>query len=233
MHYLALATDYDGTIASGGLVDQPTVAALVRARAAGLRLILVTGRELDDLFRTFPRTDVFDRVVAENGAVLYDPSTKGTRMVAVGPPPELVAALRARNVPMSVGRSIIATVEPYEHVLLSTIRDLGLEWHVIFNKGSVMGLPSGVTKASGLAPALEELHVPPGATVAAGDAENDHAFMQLCGLAVAVANALPSVKRDAHLVMQDAAGAGVRELIDRILADDLPGAPSSELLKNL
>lgn len=221
MRYLALATDYDGTIAHDGVVDKPTLDALCRLRGTGRRLILVTGRELDDLFATFAHCSLFDRVVAENGALLYRPDTGESRVIAPPPPPALVSELVRRGVPVSVGRSIVATVEPHEHAVLAAIRDLGLEWHVIFNKGSVMALPSGVTKATGLAPALEELGVPADRTVGVGDAENDHAFLRLCGVAVAVANALPAVKAAADLVTAGARGAGVAELIDRWLADDL------------
>jgi len=152
MRFLALATDYDGTIAHDGRVDDATIDALRRLRASGRRLIMVSGRELDDLHRTFDHVDLFDRVVVENGALLYDPLTKATRLLAPEPPAAFVAALRAKNVPLSVGRSIVATVEPHEHAVLNAIHDLGLEWHVIFNKGSVMALPSGVTKATGLYP---------------------------------------------------------------------------------
>jgi hydroxymethylpyrimidine pyrophosphatase-like HAD family hydrolase len=135
-----------------------------------------------------------------------------------------VAELARRGVlPLSVGRTIVATVEPHEHAVLSAIRDLGLEWHVIFNKGAVMALPSGVTKATGLTPALDELGVPADRAVGVGDAENDHSFLRLCGLAVAVANALPAVKDSADLVTTGARGAGVAELIERLLADDLSG----------
>ena len=75
IHYLALATDYDGTIADDGAVDTPTLAALERLRAGARHLLLVTGRELTDLQRVMPRLDLFDLVVAENGALLYDPAT--------------------------------------------------------------------------------------------------------------------------------------------------------------
>jgi HAD superfamily hydrolase (TIGR01484 family) len=221
MKYLALATDYDGTLASDGQVDPLTTAALERARQAGLRLVLVTGREVDDLFATFPAVRLFDRIVAENGAVLSNPSTGAIRVLAEPAPTELIKALRQNDVPISVGRSIVATVEPYEHTLLSAIRDLGLEWHVIFNKGSIMALPAGITKASGLVPALEELGMTAAATVGLGDAENDHAFMHLCGLAVAVANALPALKKEADFVTDSINGAGVRDVIDRILAGTL------------
>ena len=221
MTYRALATDYDGTLAHDGRVDAPTLEALERAHEHGLRLIMVTGRELDDLLKTFPQTRMFDRVVAENGAVLYHPGERASRTIAAPPPHALLEALGRQGVPMSVGRSIVATVEPFEHQLLAAIRDLGLEWHVIFNKGSVMALPSDVTKATGLAPALKALDLAATETIGVGDAENDHAFLRMCGLSVAVANALPSVKEIADLVTSLPRGAGVTELIDLYLSGAL------------
>jgi hypothetical protein len=223
MHYLALATDYDGTIAHDGVVDAPTLAALRRVRASGRQLILVSGRELEDLLATFPQVDLFDRMVLENGALLYDPATREARPVAEPPPPALLAELERRGVPLSAGQSIVATVVPHEHAVLAAIRDLGLEWHVVFNKGAVMALPPGVTKATGLVPALADLGIPADRVVGVGDAENDHAFLQLCGLSAAVANALPAVKAAADLVTAGPRGQGVTELIDRLLADDLAG----------
>ncbi|HEY3789088.1 MAG TPA: HAD family hydrolase [Urbifossiella sp.] len=224
MRYQALATDYDGTIAHDGVVDAATLAALDRLAASGRNLILVTGRELDDLFRTFAHCGRFDWIVAENGALLYHPSTGVSRMLCEAPPERFVADLRKRGVaPLSIGRTIVATVEPHEGAVLEAIRANGLEWHVIFNKGSVMALPSGMNKAAGLLPALGELNILPERVVAVGDAENDHAFMALCGCAVAVANALPALKERADWVTSGARGAGVAELIERMLADDLAG----------
>jgi len=222
MHYVALATDYDGTIAHDGVVDAPTLAALERLRASNRKLILVTGRELDDLLRVMPRIDVFDRVVAENGAVLYRPETKEERLLAPAPPPAFVDALRAAAVdPLSVGRAIVATWEPNETKVLAAIRDLGLELQITFNKGAVMVLPAGVNKESGLRAALEELEISPHNTVAVGDAENDFAFFNLCGMPIAVANALPMLKQAAVLVTEGVRGAGVEELIGRLLETDL------------
>ena len=218
MRYVALATDYDETIAFDGRVDEPTVEALRRAKAAGLRLVMVTGRELTDLFNTFEHSGLFERIVAENGAVIYDPATQSVESISSAAPPALVETLERQLVPLSVGHTIVATVEPYQHQILAAIHDLGLEWHVIFNKGSVMALPSDVTKATGLAPALAALQVPVERTVGVGDAENDQAFLRMCGLAVAVENALPAVKAIADVVTTEARGAGVRELIAGLLA---------------
>ncbi len=226
MRYHALATDYDGTIAHDGIVDEPTVAALSRAREAGLRLVMVTGRELTDLFNTFAHTSLFDLVVAENGAVLYTPASRAIHTLAAPPPAAFVERLAADKVPISVGHSIVATVEPYEHQVLAAIRDLGIEWHVIFNKGAVMALPVEVTKATGLVAALAALGLDPEHTIGVGDAENDQAFLRLCGLSVAVANALPAVKDVANIVTRGARGAGVTELVERLLAGEFDAEPA-------
>src|SRR5439155_10184033 len=139
-----------------------------------------------------PPVELFDRIVAENGALLYPPETKDTKVLAEPPPEEFVRRMRAGKAePLSVGRVIVATVEPYQELALKAIHDLGLELHVIFNKGSVMVLPSGVNKATGLHAALAELHLSPHNVVGVGDAENDHAFLSACECSVAVANALP------------------------------------------
>lgn len=222
VRYLALATDYDGTLAHDGVVDEPTLAALDRLRASGRKLILVTGRELDDLTATFPHVDKFDRVVAENGALLCNPATGETMCLAEPPPPEFAERIRrsgAANV--SAGRVIVATWTPWENAVLEAIRDMGLELQVIFNKGAVMVLPAGVNKATGLRSALDELGLSPRSTVGIGDAENDHAFLDLCEAGVAVANALPALKDRADWVTDSARGAGVQELIAELLDDDL------------
>jgi len=222
MHYLALATDYDGTLASDGRVDDETIAALDRLRDSGRRLILVTGRHLDDLLYVFPEINLCDWVVLENGALLYRPATREEKPLGAPPPEEFVKALQQRGVdPLAVGRVIVATWHPHENTVLDVIRDLGLEYQVIFNKGAVMVLPSGVNKASGLSAALKELGLSPHNTVAIGDAENDQALLDCCGCGVAVANALPMLKERADFVTKGDRGAGVVELINQLLASDL------------
>jgi HAD superfamily hydrolase (TIGR01484 family) len=151
MRYHVLATDYDGTLAHHGRVHDSTLAALERLRATGRRLILVTGRELDDLLSVFAEVEFFEWIVAENGALLYRPADRQEKVLGA-PPPEFVEMLRQRGVaPLSVGRVIVATWQPHETTILRVIRDLGLELQVSFNKGAVMVLPAGITKASGLA----------------------------------------------------------------------------------
>ena len=218
----ALATDYDGTLATDGRVLPDTLDALRRLKATGRRLIMVTGRELPELQTVCPELALFDLAVVENGALLYVPADDREVLLTNPAPRELVNELEARGVErLSVGRAIIATWEPHEATVLDAIRELGLEYHVIFNKGAVMVLPSGVTKATGLTAALELLEITAAETIGIGDAENDHAFLQHCGFGVAVANAIPALKERVDWVTAGARGAGVIELVDRVLAGDL------------
>ena len=230
MRYRTLACDYDSTLAKDGAVNQETYDALVRLKESGRRLLLVTGRELDDLFRVFPGVEVFDRVVAENGALVYDPATKKSKTLGEKPPDAFVAALKKREIaPLSVGQVIISTWHPNEVAVMKIIQQLGLELQIVFNKGAVMILPAGVNKATGMAEALRDLKLSFHNVVAIGDAENDHAFLKMAELSVAVSNALPMVKETADLVTARSHGAGVVEIIDLMLSNDL--ATVSELVK--
>jgi hydroxymethylpyrimidine pyrophosphatase-like HAD family hydrolase len=222
MRFLALAADYDGTLATDGRVDSETVAGLEQLVASGRKLILVTGRQLDELLEIFPQIALCERVVAENGALLYRPATREHKLLGQAPPDIFVHALQARQVsPLAVGHSVVATFHPQETTVLEVIRDLGLELQVIFNKGSVMVLPAGVNKATGLAAALHELGLSPHNVVGVGDAENDHALLSLCECGVAVSNAVPMLKDTADLVTEKDHGAGVVQLIQEMVNHDL------------
>jgi hydroxymethylpyrimidine pyrophosphatase-like HAD family hydrolase len=101
-------------------------------------------------------------------------------------------------------------------VVLQVIKDLGVGYNVIFNKGAVMLLPAGVDKSLGLKSALAALQLDARFIIGVGDAENDHAFLQLCGLSVAVSNAIPALKAEADFVTSADRGRGVTELLLRI-----------------
>jgi hydroxymethylpyrimidine pyrophosphatase-like HAD family hydrolase len=222
VRYVVFATDYDGTLAHDSIVSDNTLESLRRLRQSGRKLILVTGRELPDLETVFPHFDLFDRIVAENGALLHNPATKETRLLASALSPKLIDRLRAANLPgMRVGEVIIALWRPQETVAIEAIRDLGLETQIIFNKDAVMLLPPGVNKKSGLMAALNQLCISRHNVVSVGDAENDHAFLECSECAVAVANAIPSIKEEVDLITEGARGDGVAELIDRLIRTDL------------
>jgi hydroxymethylpyrimidine pyrophosphatase-like HAD family hydrolase len=189
---------------------------------SGRRAILITGRRLEDLFETFPQLSTFDGVVAENGAVVYDPRARTETVLAKPPPPEFVERLKQLGVdPLDVGRVIVSTWLPHHTTVLHAIQEMGLELQVVFNRAAVMVLPAGVTKATGMNCALRKLGLSPHEVVGIGDSENDHSFLERSECAATVANAVPSIRDLAAIITKGENGAGLAELIDELVATDL------------
>ena len=222
MNVHVLACDYDGTIAEGGRVADATRAALARVRESGRKVLLVTGRMLPDLRTVCPDLDdMFDAVVAENGALLYLPGRREVKALGAAPEAALVEALRRHGVPFETGSSIVATQAVHAEAALAAIREAGVERSLVFNKGDVMLLPGGVTKATGLTAALEAMELSPHNMAGVGDAENDHAFLGICECAVAVADAVPALRERADYVTRGRSGRGVVEFVEEHLLHDL------------
>ncbi|MDE3201500.1 MAG: HAD hydrolase family protein [Acidobacteriota bacterium] len=222
MRYLAVATDFDGTVFTDGQMPTAVSDAIARLRESGRRTILVTGRRLDDLLEACPRVDLFDYIIAENGALAFEPSSRTETTLCKAPPARFVKRLSELGVaPLEVGKVILSTLLPNHLTVLQAIQETGLELLVIFNKSAVMILPSGVNKATGLDYALRKLGLSFHETVGIGDAENDQSFLQSCECSFAVANATQSVKDLASFVTKRSAGEGVAEVIDELIADDL------------
>jgi HAD superfamily hydrolase (TIGR01484 family) len=217
MRYRAIATDGDGTILVNGNIPQGTVAALERARCENLFLVLVTGQTRKEL-NEFPRIDLFHLVVAENGGVLFNPSNGLEIALGEAVPAELVRALRDAGLKhLRVGRCIISANVDDEQILRREVDRLKLNWHVIRNRHDAMVLPAGIDKATGVAAALNEINIRPAQVVAVGDAENDAAMLELCGLGIAVADGVHELKRRADAVTQKGAGQGIVQVINNIL----------------
>jgi hydroxymethylpyrimidine pyrophosphatase-like HAD family hydrolase/energy-coupling factor transporter ATP-binding protein EcfA2 len=217
-----LACDYDGTIAADGRVADATARALARARESGRKLVLVTGRTLPDIQRTYPECEgMFDAIVAENGAVLYRPGTREVKILGDPPETSLLQALLRRRVAFDLGTSSIHTDAAAAEAAIAAIRETGLERKLVFNRDSLMLLPAGVTKGSGLEAALMAMELSPHNAVAIGDAENDHAFLALCECAVAVADAVPALRERADYVTRAPGARGTVEFIEEHVVKDL------------
>lgn len=222
MRYKSLACDFDGTLADDGKISVDTLAALDRLKSSGRSLLLVTGRLLDDLFGTFPEYAICERIVAENGAVIYNPSDRSTKHLAASPSQKFIEALRRRNVgPLEIGQSIVAAHRIHEDAILEAIAEIGDGLQAIYNKYAVMVLSEGINKGTGLQEALSELALSADAVVGVGDAENDFALLAACGCAVAVANSIPELKEFADITTVAPSGKGVEELIEHLLRNDL------------
>src|SRR3954471_14559985 len=122
MNRRVLACDYDGTLAHDGVVSPTTASALDRFSKAGGILIMVTGRELPDLQHVCKILDRFEWVVAENGALLWRPADGFSQLLTTEASAELAQRLASSGAqPLSVGRAIVATREPYETLAVSLI----------------------------------------------------------------------------------------------------------------
>jgi HAD superfamily hydrolase (TIGR01484 family) len=233
MRYLVLVSDYDGTIASNARPDEAALSAIERLRMSGRRIVLVTGRRLDDLLTAGPRVLLFDYIVAENGAVLYDPRTRKETLLAKPVLPAFVERLRELGVaPIDVGRVIVSTWVPHQVTVLNTIKEMGLDLQVIFNRDAVLIVPAGVTKGTGMEFALRKLGLSGHEAIGVGTAENDHSFLDRCECAVALANAIPSVRHRADLMTKAHGPKGLAEIVDELIANDL-SRMTGKLRRNL
>lgn len=222
MHLMTLACDLDGTLTEHGAIDSATWAQLGRAKTAGWRLILVTGRLFDTFISTGPFAETFDAIVAEDGAVVCFPHRDIVTLPFGRLPDELRRRLDVLPIPLERGLAIVATRIPHDQVVFDLLRATGGGATVEYNRGAVMVLPPGATKGTGLQYALRELGISARSVVACGDAENDRSLLGQAEFAVAVANATPELKEQADLVLAAPAGEGVRYLIDQLLRGRVP-----------
>jgi hypothetical protein len=210
--FRAVAIDYDGTLADADRPHPQALAALAEARAAGRRVVLVTGRLLPDLRAGFPDVDDYvDVIIAENGAVLARGCQQ--RLLASPLPAGLAAALTGHGIAIHAGEVLLACDGSAEPAVLAEVRRLGLECQLIRNRGALMVLPAGASKGAGLAAGLAELGLSCHNTAAIGDAENDHSLLAAAELSVAVGNAVDALKVEADLVTADADGLGVASFL--------------------
>lgn len=217
--FRAIACDYDGTLADAGRVAPATLKTLLSARTQGILLILITGRRLDDLKTVFSELQLFDVIVAENGATIFHPEIDTEEPLCAAPPASVLARLRQCKIPFSLGRRVIASIRPHDETILRVIEELNVDLQVILNRESVMVLPTGIDKASGLLAALQKTGFGPSVVVGFGDAENDISFLKLCGMSVAVANAIEPLKEEVDVVTSRNDGGGVVEVIERLIAE--------------
>jgi len=225
--FKALACDYDGTLASHDVIGPAALAALSRAREAGLRLMLVTGRTFFELTRVCERLDLFDAVVAENGAVLYSPRGGVIRDLAPPPPLRLLAELDRRGIAYEHGRVIVGTARSDELRVREALAAAGVSLELIHNRGALMLLPVGISKGTGVRQVIGTLGLSFHDVLALGDAENDLPLFEVCGWTACPSNAVPAVRERADWVLSGDDGEAIALALDEsILPGRLPVARS-------
>jgi hydroxymethylpyrimidine pyrophosphatase-like HAD family hydrolase len=213
-----IALDYDGTTARHDQLDPAVREAIADARTRGITVLIVTGRSLDELRRVAGDLHFVDVVVAENGAILHFPGNDYTTLLAAPVPSVLVDELRRRGVAATPGLCLIDCATSDALQILDVIRQRELPLVLAFNRSRVMVLPQGVTKATGLQAALDMLRLSPHNAVAVGDAENDHAMLQLVEVGGAVEWGSPVLQAAADLTISGTGPPAVAEFVRAIAA---------------
>ena len=201
MKLLAIALDYDGTIAKDNTLDDRVRAAIGELRAKNIVVLIVTGRILEDLRRVAGDLHFVDGVVAENGAVIEFTASGYSKVMGSPPPARFLEALRAEGIVFQAGQSIVEADAGDAPRLLAIIQRLELPLVLVFNRGRVMVLPQAISKATGLYEALKILRLSPHNALAIGDAENDHELLRACEIGVAVEWGSEALKATADYIL--------------------------------
>ena len=221
--YTALALDMDGTLTTGGRPLRKEVTSLLReVKRRGTKLILVTGRCLEESYE-LAGFDLFDGLVAENGAVLVSGGRK--QLIA----PDDWGEARAQMVP---------NFEPgCEEVIISADRAfLDLAARVVpaavakieLNKDRLMILPKGIDKGTGLKRLLASMELERKRTACIGDGENDLPMFEVAGTRVALGNSVEALKQRADLCVGGSDGEGTMEAIRRLFFGGGDGPSGTE-----
>jgi hydroxymethylpyrimidine pyrophosphatase-like HAD family hydrolase len=220
LEFNAIACDKDGTLVEDKTLTKSMRNALDLFKAAGGTLILATGEtvkqlaDFSDLYR-------FDLVVAENGALLYWPREKKTRLLTTKSSGELIDNLQAEGLKFdSVGEVVVSSKPPNAERLAHAILDRD-DWTIIRNRDEVMALPIGIDKGSGVKAAIAALELTADKLVGMGDAENDIPLLMAAGIGVTLSSGEASVKEIADAIIDLKPGSAVIEIIDRILCGRL------------
>ncbi len=221
-HLIVLASDLDGTLMEGNKVSTETWKKLKQAKIGGIAVILVTGRTLDSFVAEGPFAELCEAIVAENGAVVYFPRRETVTLPFGRLDPHVLQRLEIMKVPLERGMAIAATVVPYDETVLKALRESKSSANVEYNRDSVMILPPGATKGTGLLYTLRELGYSSRNVVACGDAENDRSLFEVVEMSVAVSNAQPALKALADTVLDQPTGTGVQSLIQSLLDGHTP-----------
>lgn len=208
---LALATDYDRTLTGRDLVPVPSaLEQLGRARRSGRKVIVVSGRDAAFLEREVG--DVADAIVAENGCVVVVDGEP--RPIAPGFA-HVREALASLGLPLEAGEYLVSAPVEHEARLRGALDEGGFEADLVRNVDRVMVLPRGIDKAAGLLVALATLGLAPERCAAVGDGENDVPMLRSVGLRLAVGNAVPALKAEAHRVLEGYGGEAIAAWIER------------------
>jgi hydroxymethylpyrimidine pyrophosphatase-like HAD family hydrolase len=217
-------SDYDRTFTDETLRVAPGLPeAIQRLRSKGVLFSIVSGRKYSfmiDLYRSMD--GLVDSFVAENGCVGY---ANGCRQIIseVRGRDRLLHALADRSIGYDAGDVVISVHRRHLPEVLELLK-LYPAYHMVQNVDSLMLLPQGASKATGIRWLMDVYCLDPGQMACIGDAENDIDMRGFCSLMGAVSNALPAVKSESDYICKKSFGAGLLEFLEHI--ESMQGAIS-------
>jgi len=211
-------SDYDRTFTDATLRVEPgLVDAIERLKRDGVIFSIVSGRKYSFMFELYQElSGTVDSFVAENGCIGYANGLK--HFIARVEGRELMLdQLRELGVPFDAGEVVVSVHRSFEPQVNRAIE--GFPYlHAVRNVDSLMILPGGVSKATGIKWLMGVYGLTTEEMACIGDAENDLEMRGLCALMGAVANALPAVKQESDYVCRQSFGCGLKEFLEYIEA---------------
>jgi hydroxymethylpyrimidine pyrophosphatase-like HAD family hydrolase len=215
----ALAVDLDRTLVRPGHRPSSIASSALReARAMGLQVILVSGRMHAALAPFVEALGEIDAIVGENGGVIEAPRGRRPTVLGGDVPAQVRRRLRAAPELRVEYGMVVASVHRADRDRLATLVD-GLPVTLIENVDRIMVLPAGITKATGVRHALEQMGLAGRGFAAIGDGENDAPMLKEAGLSAAVANATPAAQAVAGYLCSAPSARGVLEFVRGPLTD--------------
>jgi len=209
-------SDYDRTFTDATLRVEPgLVNAILRLKRQGVIFSIVSGRKYDfmaDLYQSL--NGVVDSFIAENGCVGY--AMGGKHFIAKSDGRDrLLSGLRELEIPYDAGEVVVSIHRSFERPL-GRLMEAFPHLHMVRNVDSIMVLPEGVSKATGIKWLMDVYDIMPRELACIGDAENDLEMRSLCEMMGAVCNALPIVKQESDYVCKQSFGCGLQEFLEYI-----------------
>jgi len=183
----------------------------------GIDLILATGRSIYYVKKLCSKFNIWRCVVAENGAVIYFPSTKKTITLNTIYMRRARKIIKDLNLPNTVkGRVITSNNIDDEKFIRKGLGNIADRLCFIKNVNEIMVTPINVNKGLGLRLAMQYLNIDMEKTIVVGDGENDVDMFLNPGFKVALSNSDKKLKKLANQITKDPSTMGVKEIIRQL-----------------
>ena len=209
----AFVVDCDRTLTGDDLIpDARALDAIAALRQANVTCILATGRAKAELATHARLPEAFDAFVLEGGASwgTWDDQWQAGNVNTVQ---DAAARVEAQGIPIVRGKSSFSC----DRNDLARVSTLASDCRFFPNVDRVDVLPPGLDKGVGLDGALARLGRRGVQVIAIGDGENDLPLFDRAHVTIAPANAHPSVKEAADVLIDAPGPLAVVQAAQRIL----------------